>query len=422
MKLDPVTNHVYYGAVFAGSRGETVSAVAVDQLGNAYLAGNTSSYDFPTVRPLQRTCGDPRGMNSCSDGFLVKLDPEGRVLYSTYLGGKGDDRISGIAINRWGEAYVAGSSTSLNFPVRHALQPHLRGTANAFVARIDSTGQRLLYSTYLGGSRRDGAAAIAVDRWGQAFVTGTTTSADLRTSAHAIQPQYAEGTCFSYPCEDAWVAKLGLAGRFLAGTYLGTKASDYGSAVAVDGSGSVYVAGATGADTIPGGVPTTSTTKPLCGSEGDMYPCFSAFVVKLSPWLDRHIYTRMFSGDGYDEATSIAVTPTGAAFVGGYTESTNFPTESPVQAATGGGECPVAKGASAPCDGFVAAIAPKGSGVTFSTYIGGEDADRVESIAVGKADSIIFAGTTGSTNLPVTIGSAPLAMPKLFLGQISSVS
>src|SRR5206468_9430526 len=130
----------------------------VDVAGNAYVAGNTNSTDFPTANPLQAASGGG------SDAFVTKIDAAGAALvYSTYVGGTQSDSAAGIAVDGAGNAYVTGSTASAYFPTAHPVQPGLGGGSDAFVTKIDAAGSALMYSTYLGGTHGDSAAGIAVD-------------------------------------------------------------------------------------------------------------------------------------------------------------------------------------------------------------------------------------------------------------------
>jgi Beta-propeller repeat len=419
IKLSADATRIYYAVVLGGSRPTYVANVAVDPAGNAYLTGLTASPDFPTVRPLQAHCRAPNP-KSCSTGFVTKIDPKGNIAYSTFLGGKGPDYPSAIVVDAAGEAYVAGETKSPNFPTVHAVQPHLRGPSDGFVAKIDAAGKHSLYSTYLGGSKDDSINGLAVDRLGQAYLTGTTDSKDFRTSPRAVQSNFVGGNCNFFACGDAFVVKLGTVGRFLAGTFIGTPADEAGNGVAVDTRGNVYAAGYTGSARIPATRAAPPTGKALCGSEGDVLACESAFVVELTPRLDRLIYSRDLAGNGLDTVDGIAVDTHGAAVIGGYTESDNFPVVNPIQPATGGGDCSEAKGNVVPCDGFVAVIAPGGGAITFSTYLGGNKEDLVAAVATDGRGNTLVAGTTWSPNFP-SGGATTLSLPKVFLARITGI-
>ena len=158
-KLNPTGTALVYSTYLGGSAYDLGTAIAVDASGNADVTGYTQSQDFPLRHPLQGASGGGY------DAFVAKLNPAGDALiYSTYLGGIGNDGGFGIATDAIGNTYVTGSTRSANFPVRHAVQAalHAPGTSNAFVAKIDSSGTALLYSTYLGGSGGNDGDGIAV--------------------------------------------------------------------------------------------------------------------------------------------------------------------------------------------------------------------------------------------------------------------
>src|SRR5699024_6882997 len=161
-------------------------SIAVDPLGQAYVTGITESTDFPiTQQALQPTFG-----GGYWDAFVTKLNTAGnRFVYSTYLGGSGGDEGYGIAVDLLGQAYVTGGTYSSDFPTTpNASQPIFSGGyGDAFVVKLNQTGNKIVYSTYLGGNRYDEAHSIAVDLLGQAYVTGVTESDDFPTTLHALQ-------------------------------------------------------------------------------------------------------------------------------------------------------------------------------------------------------------------------------------------
>ena len=143
------------------------SGIAVDSAGNACVAGYTNSSDFPTENPLQPLNG------GSTDTYVAKLNPSGSALvYSTYLGGSGDDQGLGIAVDSAGNAYVTGPTYSPDFPTQNPLQAEMRGNYDAFVAKLNPSGSALVYSTYLGGSGEEAGHGIAVDSADNAYVTG----------------------------------------------------------------------------------------------------------------------------------------------------------------------------------------------------------------------------------------------------------
>ncbi len=246
-KLDPTGSTLVYSTYLGGAKDEAGLAIAADSSGNAYVAGSTTSTDFPTASPLQ--AGPGRCLDAavvCRDAFVTKLDASGAIVYSTYLGGAGPDQANGIAADAAGNAYVTGSTASADFPTLQAFQSSLgdRGDCggncgDAFVVKVDPSG-KLVYSTYLGGSGFDNASAIAADAAGNAYVTGVADSSDFPTTSQAPAPA-------RFP---AFVAKFSADGSaLLFSTYVSPNTDDDrstgGDAIALDAAGKVYVAGAT---------------------------------------------------------------------------------------------------------------------------------------------------------------------------------
>jgi hypothetical protein len=181
-KINPEGSAVLYSAFLGGQWMEIGQGIAVDSAGNAYVTGQTESEDFPTVNPLQPTAGGG------GDAFVAKINPTGSALiYSTYLGGNNYDLASAIVVDSSGNAYVTGATYSTNFPTRNPLQSANGGDFDAFIAKINSSGSALVYSTYLGGSGPDDATSIAVDSAGHVYVTGQTGSGNFNKSLAANQ-------------------------------------------------------------------------------------------------------------------------------------------------------------------------------------------------------------------------------------------
>jgi hypothetical protein len=354
--------------------------IAVDPAGNIYVTGQTNSPNFPTANPIQPILKSLIDTNV----FVAKLDPSGStLLYSTYLGGNGFDSGKGIAVDAAGNAFVAGFTTSRDFPLAHPLQPVFGGGgSDAFVAKLNATGSALVYATFLGGDHDDEANGIAVDSAGDAYVAGQTDSTTFPV-VNALQPLH-EG---SYV--DGFVTKLNAAGSALVySTYLGGGDVDFASGIAVDGVGNAYVTGATRSTNFP-------TANPLQpGNGGGLY---DVFVTKLNAAGSALVYSTYLGGRGDDEGRSIAVDAAGEAVVTGSTTSTNFPTVNPAQPAYGGGYQ----------DGFVAKLNANGSALVYATYIGGSDWDDAEAIAVDPSGNAYVTGETASEDFPIVDPAQP---------------
>jgi len=262
--IDPVLS---YSTYLGGNDGDQGTAIAVDRTGAAYLTGDTYSTNFPTTPGVIQRTGTNGGSND--DAFVTKLNPSGTALvYSTYLGGAtGGDLGYGIAVDRAGDAYVAGRTSSTDFPTTPgAFQRTNLGAPNlydaAFVSKLNPMGSALLYSTYLTAATGDvDAHGLAIDGAGDAYVTSSTSATDFPTTPGAPQTHSGGGSCTG-GCSDAFVTKLTATGSALAySTYLGGSNNDVGQGVAVDRAGNTYVTGYTLSTNFP-------TVNPEQGASG----------------------------------------------------------------------------------------------------------------------------------------------------------
>jgi len=317
-KLNPAGSALVYSTYLGGSNGDYGYGIAVDTFGSALITGWTTSINFPTLNPIQGA------LAGGIDILVSKLNPAGAALvYSTYLGGTSDDHGYGIAVDTFGSAYITGETSSTNFPTANPIYgTYQGGYTDAFVTKLNSNGSTLIYSTYLGGSDDDAGHGIAVDGSGSAYITGYTFSTNFPTVV-PIQGALAGN-------RDVFVTKLNPAGAALVySTYLGGNISDVGFGIAVDGSGSAYVTGATFSTNFPTLNPIQGT---LAGLGGD------AFVAKLQPYGSPALaYSTYLGGSSDDYGYGIAVDGSGNAYIIGATFSTNFPTLNPIQGALAGG-------------------------------------------------------------------------------------
>jgi len=318
------------------------------------------------------------------------IDPV--LSYSTYLGGGGADQGYGIAVDSAGNTYITGSTTG-GFPIANALQGGFAGgtgfsPSDAFVSKLNPAGTALVYSTYLGGGGNDSGNAIAVDAAGDAYVTGATASSNFPTK-NAYQGAYGPGT----NSMDAFVTEVGPGGNtLLYSTYLGGSNIDKGYGIAVDSAGNAYVTGLgnPGQNGYPG-FPTTSVAPSTCYATSA-----DAFVAKINTRASGGAslaYSTCVGGTSYEEVHAIAVDATGNAYVTGLTQSSNFPAVNAAQSSYGGGT-----------DAFVTALNPSGTPF-YSTYLGGNDSDQGQGIALDPAGNVYVAGYTSSGNFPTTAGA-----------------
>ncbi|NQT82476.1 SBBP repeat-containing protein, partial [bacterium] len=276
--------------------------------------------------------------------------------YSTYLGGSVMDVGSAIAVDRWGNAYVTGYTWSTDFPKEGSLQTH-KSEEDVFVTKLNRYGSGLIYSTFLGGDDVDRAQGIVLDSGGNAYVTGYTKSTDF--------PREGPFQALNGGKEDAFVARLSADGSSLIySTYLGGLENDRGSAITVDASGCAYVTGYTLSDKFPV-APWICSPRMDCPYQTAKGARADVFVTKFDAQGGDLVYSTYLGGDNQDTADAIALDDSGRAIVAGTTLSTDFPTENPIQASSAGGID----------DGFVTKLDDRGHALIFSTYLGGSDRD-----------------------------------------------
>ncbi|MEA3274765.1 MAG: SBBP repeat-containing protein [Pseudomonadota bacterium] len=368
-KLNADGSAPMYSTYLGGSDFDVAHGIAVDSAGNAYVAGSTYSVDFPTVNALYPN------LAGAGDAFIFKLNANGSVpIYSTYLGGSDADWVDGgIAVDSAGNAYVTGSTYSADFPTVNALYPNLLGTQDAFIFKLNANGSAPVYSTYLGGSDWDSGRGIAVDSAENAYVTGSTYSADFPT-AKALYPDLAGAG-------DAFIFKLNANGSVpIYSSYLGGSYWDYGRGIAVDSAENAYVTGSTySAD-----FPTANALYPDLAGAGD------AFIFKLNANGSVPIYSTYLGGSDADWADGgIAVDSAGNAYVTGSTSSADFPTVNALY-----------RNYSGSWDAFVFKLNAVGSAPIYSTYLGGSDWDYGEGIAVDRVGNAYVTGKTQSADFP----------------------
>ncbi|MGH9470823.1 MAG: SBBP repeat-containing protein [Terriglobia bacterium] len=381
-EINPSGSSLIYSTYIGGTGSDKGTGIAVDSSGNAYVIGSTSSANFPaTSGAFSKTYHG----NSNSEGFVLKLNSSGSSLgYATYLGGSSGDFAQGIAVDGAGDAYVTGSTQSSDFPVASALQGSLAGGSDAFITEVNPQGSGLVYSTFLGGSAADSGQAIAVDGSGAAYVAGFTFSGNFPTK-NPVQGSYAGAG-------DAFLAKISPGGSALAySTYLGGTGEERGLGVAVDSAGEAYITGSTQSSDFPA---TPGAYKMTAAGGADV------FLAKLNASGSALVYATLLGGSQNEQGNGVAVDSSGNAYVTGSTSSSDFPVQNPSQAAIGEGAC-----ASTCSNAFVSVLNPQGSGLVYSTYLGGSGPDYGQAIAVNSSGDAFVAGTTASSNFPMMSGA-----------------
>jgi uncharacterized protein (TIGR03437 family) len=386
-----------------------VSAIASDTSGNTYVTGNRV-----IMAGSLATYGIP-----VTDVFVSKLDPSGNLTPIGTFSGKGTDQANGIAVDSTGNIYIAGTSTSPDFPLRHPLQSASYTTGmgffsgTGFLMKLSADGT-ILYSTFLGGTTGySSLSSVAADSDGNAYVTGTTVAQDYQRTAG--MPAGSVSCCDINIISGAFFAKIDPAGSHVlyAGTLTGpmpgcetgeqgsscflSAVFTTGSAVAVDPAGNAYIAGNAGM-----GLPTTPGTLLTVG--------IGAFVAKVnSAGTGLGYATYVGAGDlqpelgtdATDFVSAIAADGAGNAYISGYTADPAFPaTAGAFQSTLANAATPPLVG---PYDAFVAKLNPTGSAMAWATFLGGADTDRAQTIAVDSADNVWVSGTTQSTDFPATV-------------------
>lgn len=360
--IDPTLVYsTYIGGVFS-DRGW---GITFDTAGNTYVTGMTESFDFPCLNQYEQFIGS-------WTPFVLKLDPNGNLLYSTCLGGSNNDEGTGIYVDSSGNAYVTGYTQSNDFPLVNPLQSQLNGYQDAFVAKLSPAGNALLYSTYLGGSNADTAMAITLDDSGNVYLTGYTNSTDFPV----MNPVQSNLTGI----HSAFVTKINPSGTALIySTYLGGSSCNHAVAIALDAAGNAYITGTTDSSDFP----TVNAFQPTPGGGLD------AFICKLNPNGSALVFSTYLGGSANDMAYDLDVDSLGNVVVTGQTYSANFPVLNPLQI--------ILKGS---YDAFVAKFNSSGI-LLFSTFLGGSAQNWGNAIAVGPLGNIYIAGATSSIDFPL---------------------
>ena len=414
--IDPSLSYASY---LGGNGDDEAFGVAVDNLGNSFITGESNS-----------TSGFPGGNSSGGgfDAFVVAINSDGTLGYTAFVGGSGDDLGTAIAVDSAGNTYVAGITTSTDIIATSGAPQASSGSTSgstcttgngsgactdAFVFSLDPTGSILAYFTYLGGNNDDGAFGIAVDGSGNAYVTGFSFSANFPL-VKAAYPILNNNVPSNPPFEDAFVTEVSFSGTgpFVYSTYLGGQDNDFGNGIAVDSLGNAFVTGSTTSIDFPftpGAYKTTCGTDQNCNAgAGNIFS--DVFVTKIPAGggqISGPLYSTYIGGSSDDSGMAIAVDTANPAnaYVTGQTTDDNvnvatgdYPIVGAVfQPNYGGGS----GNANAGSNAFVTRLNSTGTALVYSSYLGGSTSDVGFGIAVDSATNARVTGSTLSADFPL---------------------
>ena len=351
--------------------------LAIDSDGNIYITGYTSSWDFPDTPGAYDDTKD-----GYWDGFILKMNPGGnQLIYSTFIGGEEDDYCYDIDVDSDGNAYIVGSIQSNDFPnTTGAFDNDLDGWQDGFILKINPTGSKLIFSTYIGGDYYDHCQAIDIDSYGNVYATGNTESYDFPITDNAFDEEY------NY-YEDGFVLKLHPSGSSLRySTFIGGSNADNIQDISVDSSGNAYVTGYTYSYDFP-------VTDNAYSTEKNLY--YESFVLQLDNFGSNLIYSTFIGGNDGDYCYAIKIDSMGCAYITGFTYSSDFPTtDSAFDTSFYGYN-----------DVFVSKLNSDGSNLIYSTFVGGESEDYSQDLIVDIYGNAHVVGYTQSMYFPTTEGA-----------------
>jgi hypothetical protein len=402
--IDPVLS---YSTFLGGSGLDQGSAIAVDTSGNAYIAGATTSPDFPTTNSIMP-------FNQGEMVFITKLNSAGNtIVYSTYLGGGGFQEFdfpSGVAIDTGGNVYVTGTTSDVDFPVTsNAYLNTFPGTTSAFISKLNPSGNGLLYSTYLGATDGDvfqsqaPGSNIAADANGNAYVSGNTSADNFPTTGNAYLAAKPGGA--QNASDVPFVSKINTtasgASSLVYSTYFGgtgSTGSDIVGAIAANVSGKVYITGTAASTDFP--ITAATAFQPTLHANA-VSDAFVSVLDTTQSGSASLTYSSFLGGTGADTGLGIAVDGTGKIDVTGRAVSTDFPVKNAFQATPNFTTC----GSNAFISQFDITKTPGSATLAYSTYLGGSDpfscSEQANAIAVDSSGKVYLTGQTDSPDFPI---------------------
>jgi hypothetical protein len=357
--IDPVLT---YSTYLGGIDADLGRAIFVNQTGAAYICGDSRSSDF--------THGTPTN----SDVFIGQVTPNGGVFTYSFFGGSGDDTATGLAVDAAGNLYVSGTTRSVDYPKVNSINGGVSGESDAFITKLNPSGEEFLYSTVFGGSGAESAVSLALDGGGNTYVAGKTTSADF-PAVNAFQPAFGGGD------SDAFIAKILPDGsNFVYSSYLGGSENEIGldrTSIVLDTDENLYLTGDTRSADFP-------TKDPLQAAKNGNSSTTDAFVSVINAAGSDLVFSSYLGGAEDDSGLGIAIDTTKSVYIAGKTNSTSFTGSNVTRPAANGS------------DAFVAKLVPDGSTYSYLTFFGGSGDEVANAIAVDSDGSAAITGSAGA--------------------------
>lgn len=374
IKLSPDSGEFVYVVQLGGAKWEAVQALVVDEAGYTYALGTTYSEDFPATGDVfQATFGGE------SDAFLTKLDASGVPVWTTFLGGSGDEDGRDIIIGKDGNLHVVGRTDSADFPTTpHALQSQLGGGTDVFYATLSPDG-KLLTSTYLGGEGEDVGIAIATDNGGKIYLTGSTGSADFPIK-RAVQEHISGGDDLFITVYDPTEARIEFS------SYLGGAGRERSAGIGIGSAGEIIVVGQTSSPDL-GVSPGTAQSALNGGSD--------VLVARINPQTQTVLALSYLGGDGSERPRDFLLAGADRALIVGETSSQSLP-----------GSVRTPKSQSGDGDAFLVELNTSTMEVVTSSIQSGSEDDVFEAVTIDQDGAILVTGLTGSEDF-VAVGPRP---------------
>ncbi|MCX8080491.1 MAG: SBBP repeat-containing protein [Bacteroidia bacterium] len=400
-KLNAAGTNLIFSTFIGGNNIDIGYDIELDNAGNIYLVGRTTSTNFPV------TAGSfDNSYNSGGDAVVLKLSPSGNsLLFSTYLGGNDEERAYGIKLASNNNIYITGYTNSSNYPTTAGVFDQSYngspGNSEIFVACFDNSGSSLLYSTFVGGTGNDIGRSINIDSNGNINICGDSFSANFPVTAGCVDPGH-NGN------RDIVVFKLNSTlSNLLSSTYLGTNGTEYGFNISVNNLGEIFLSGITNSNSFsvtPGALNGT-----YLGGANDVV------FVKLNANLTSLLYSTFLGGNGDDQCFKLWQANSGTFLLSGYTSSTNLPvTATAIQTNYGGGNC----------DAYILLFDQSSNAIIYCSYLGHNSDDFGRAAIIDAAGDIYISGHTQSANFPTVNGSFDIShngVSDLFVSKISTL-